>query len=463
MKIGIDVSSYQGNIDWNKVKSDGVEFAILKVIRKDLNPDKQFENNWKGCKEVGLPVLSIYNYSYATTVSKGVGDAIEVLKILNGRKAKVCLDVEDACQKGLGSLLIDIINAYADVILSAGLDFCVYTGWSFYNTYIKPFGGIKHPLWIAKYYQNTGSFVESNKPNVSNMIGWQFTSKGRVNGINGNVDMNIWYEKMEGDKMKTRSAVVSLAQTWIGKKESDGSHKSIIDIYNSYKPHPRGYELKYTDAWCAGTVSALSIKLGYTDIIPVECSCQKMIELFKGLGSWIEDENRTPKAGDIIFYDWQDSGSGDNQGWSDHVGIVEKVSGTTITVIEGNYDNAVKRRTLQVNGKYIRGYGIPKYDAESETQTSEKKSITEIAKEVLAGKWGNGSERKRRLIQAGYDYSSVQEKVNELASTSKKKSVTEIAKEVIQGKWGNGADRKSALEKAGYDYETIQKKVNELL
>lgn len=197
MKIGIDVSSYQNLIDWKKVKADGIDFAILKVIRKDLSPDKQFESNWKGCEEAGMPVHGVYNYSYATTVSKAVGDAIKVLEILNGRKVRVYLDVEDQCQKGLGSLLIEIINAYSDVIKSAGLEFGVYTGLSFYNSYIKPFGGLNCPLWIARYGKNDGNLDESYKPDVSGMIGWQYTSRGKVDGINGNVDVNIWYEELE--------------------------------------------------------------------------------------------------------------------------------------------------------------------------------------------------------------------------------------------------------------------------
>ena len=158
--------------------------------------------------------------------------------------------------------------------------------------------------------------------------------------------------------------VVSLAQEWVGKKESNGSHKSIIDIYNTYKPHPRGYKMTYTAAWCATFVSAIAIKLGYTEIMPVECSCNKMIELYKALGCWVENENRTPKAGDVIFYDWDDNGSGDNKGVSDHVGIVEKVENGKITVIEGNISKAVGRRTIKVNGRYIRGYAVPKYDTE---------------------------------------------------------------------------------------------------
>ena len=137
-----------------------------------------------------------------------------------------------------------------------------------------------------------------------------------------------------------------------------------------------------------------------------------MIALFKALGEWVESDNRTPNPGEIIFYDWNDTGKGDNAGWPDHVGIVEKVSGGKIIVIEGNYSNAVKRRTLTVNGRYIRGYGVPKYDKESTTTQAATKSVEAVAKEVLAGKWGNGADRKKRLEAAGYNYSEVQAKVN---------------------------------------------------
>lgn len=161
-----------------------------------------------------------------------------------------------------------------------------------------------------------------------------------------------------------RTKVVDQAKAWLGYNEADGSHKKIIDVYNSHKPLARGYAVKYTDAWCATFVSAVAVNLGYTAIIPTECSCPKMIVLLKNIGAWEESDSRIPNPGDIMFYDWDDNGVGENYGEPEHVGIVEKVSGNTITVIEGNYKNAVTRRTLEVNGKYIRGYGVPKYDTE---------------------------------------------------------------------------------------------------
>lgn len=258
---------------------------------------------------------------------------------------------------------------------------------------------------------------------------------------------------------KTAAKFIKQARSWIGRKESNGTHQAIIDVYNNHRPLARSYTVKYTDSWCATFVSAVAIKLGYTDIIPTECSCQNMIQLFKNAGIWVENENRTPNPGDIIFYDWQDNGSGDNQGWSDHVGIVEAVTSGKITVIEGNYQNAVKRRNLDVNGRYIRGYGVPKYDKE-QTNTA-KKSIEKIAEEVLAGMWGNGDARKTKIQAAGYNYSEVQAAVNRLVSV--KKTVDEIAKEVIAGKWGSGAVRKKRLANAGYNYSEVQKKVNAIL
>lgn len=164
---------------------------------------------------------------------------------------------------------------------------------------------------------------------------------------------------------RKRSEIVSQAQSWLGCKESDGSHKKIIDLYNKHTPLARGYKVKYTDAWCATFGSACAIAKGYTDIIPTECGCNPMIELFKKMGCWEENDAYVPNPGDYIFYDWQDNGVGDNKGSADHVGIVEKVEGALITVIEGNCSDMVKRRSIAVNGQYIRGYGVPKYDKET--------------------------------------------------------------------------------------------------
>ncbi len=162
---------------------------------------------------------------------------------------------------------------------------------------------------------------------------------------------------------RTAEKLVDQARAWLGCKEADLSNKEIIDIYNHHEPVARGCKLGYRDPWCAAFVSACAIKTGMTDIIPTECGCGSMVKLFQKIGSWDEADDRIPNVGDIIFFDWDDSGYGDNKALPGHVGIVEHVSGSTITVIDGNNkDDAVGRRTIKINGRFIRGYGVPKYD-----------------------------------------------------------------------------------------------------
>ncbi len=164
----------------------------------------------------------------------------------------------------------------------------------------------------------------------------------------------------------TREELVARAKSWLGCREKDGSHKQIIDVYNSHTPRARGYKLQYTDPWCAGFVSACAIACDATDVIPLEVSCTKMIALAKEMGIWVEDDNYIPAPADILLYDWQDSGKGDNRGSPNHVGIVTEVKDGKLTVTEGNYQNAVRDRTLKIGGKYIRGYIVPKYAQEEQ-------------------------------------------------------------------------------------------------
>lgn len=260
--------------------------------------------------------------------------------------------------------------------------------------------------------------------------------------------------------MATREQIVKQAQEWLGRNEAAGTHKAIIDTYNQHLPQklPRGYAVDYEDEWCATFVSSVAIKCGATDIIPKECSCTLMIELFKSLSSWQEADNYIPSPGDILFYDWQDKKpEEDNRNSPDHVGIVEKVEGGFITIIEGNYSKSVKRRAIEINGKYIRGYGIPKYKAAA----NYKLTTEEVAKEVILGKWGSGLTRRIKLAAAGYDYTEVQGAVNRLLTP--RKSIDAIAREVIRGDWGSGNTRKKKLTAAGYDYNEVQKVVNRLL
>ena len=170
-----------------------------------------------------------------------------------------------------------------------------------------------------------------------------------------------------------RQKVVDTAVSYLGCKEANGSHRKIIDLYNSHKPLARGYAVKYTDAWCSTFASAVAIACGLTDIIPTECGCERHIDLFKKLGSWVENDAYVPSPGDYIFYDWQDGSNyatTNNTGSADHVGIVVSCDGKTIKVIEGNMSDAVGYRKLAVNGRYIRGFGVPKYASKATSAPS---------------------------------------------------------------------------------------------
>lgn len=173
-----------------------------------------------------------------------------------------------------------------------------------------------------------------------------------------------------------RNKVVETAKAWYGRKESDGSHRVIVDTYNSHKPLARGYALQYTDDWCAGFVSAVAIKCGLTDIIPTEVSVPYMIQGYQNLGRWQENDAYVPQPGDVIMYSWDDNGVGDRTYGASHVGIVTACDGSTITVIEGNHGDAVSYRQIAVNGRYIRGFGLPDYASKADTkQEKEKKEM----------------------------------------------------------------------------------------
>lgn len=198
----IDVSSNQRNINWALVRGSGVQGAILRIIIKNGSEDPTYRYNIENCERVGMPITGVYNYSYATDVAKAMYDAKNVVKALNGRKCVVYQDIEDNVMKGLGHKLVDIIKAYKGVIESAGLEYGIYSGLSFYNSYIKPYSAELSDIgfWIARYPSKDmhGLFdyvpSASKQPKIPNiLVGWQYSSKLNLIGVNGVVDVSDWY------------------------------------------------------------------------------------------------------------------------------------------------------------------------------------------------------------------------------------------------------------------------------
>lgn len=172
-------------------------------------------------------------------------------------------------------------------------------------------------------------------------------------------------------EMDLRLQYVNAAKQWLGTKESDGSHKPIIDIYNSHYPLAQGYLVSYTDSWCSVFVSAVSIECNLTDIIPTECGCERQIALFQNCNSWEEADDYIPLPGDIIYYVWNPiEGVKDCNQWADHVGIVLGVAGNQIIVIEGNHYDTVGCRIVSIDDAVIRGFAIPDYAGYLESHTT---------------------------------------------------------------------------------------------
>lgn len=173
-----------------------------------------------------------------------------------------------------------------------------------------------------------------------------------------------------------RQNLVNAAISYLGTRKGSAKHHEIIDIYNSHTPRARGYKLQYTDDWCDGFVSAISIKMGHTDLIGTEVGVGRHIDIFKSKGIWKESDAFVPSPGDIIIYDWDDSGIGDNTTGADHIGYVVSCDGKTIKVIEGNKGLAseVGYRSIPVNGRYIRGFAHPNYAKKATTSASSSSS-----------------------------------------------------------------------------------------
>lgn len=168
-----------------------------------------------------------------------------------------------------------------------------------------------------------------------------------------------------------RESFVAVLTGWLGRSEANGGHKAIIDLYNTQRPLPRGYAVQYDDEWCATTVTAAGMAAGLSDIIFGECSCSRMIDLYRAVGRWEERDDYVPDIGDIVMYYWKDGAdyaTTDCTGAPNHVGVVAAKSGTVLTIIEGNKGEAVSTRPLQINGRYIRGYCLPDYASKADKE-----------------------------------------------------------------------------------------------
>ena len=157
-----------------------------------------------------------------------------------------------------------------------------------------------------------------------------------------------------------RDRVLTAAAAMVGVRGGSAEHHRLVNDYNSVRPLPVGYAVKNSDDWCDIFTTVIFQREGLSDLIGRECGVERHIHIFKRLGIWNEDGNSTPKAGDIITFNW-DQNSQQNDGWADHIGIVEKVENGIIHTIEGNSNDEVKRNTYRIGHGNIRGFASPRY------------------------------------------------------------------------------------------------------
>lgn len=247
MRKLVDVSSYNGVVDWKKAKSYGCQGAILKIIRKDLNRDKKFNENFAACNKNKIG-WGVYNYSYATTATKAKSDMELVCDILDKIDKThfvygVWFDLEDKAQAALSKTKIaEIINAAQQVVESRGYTFGVYTGKSYYEEHIDRKQVKCQNWWIARYYRGDARMQiatnpdEEKKPAAAN-VAWQYTSSGRFprvisTGNSGNFDLNVLCEEPVKKKVEENTKKPVKKKTVYYPKYK-GKSKSLVDALKS--------------------------------------------------------------------------------------------------------------------------------------------------------------------------------------------------------------------------------------
>ena len=192
-QYGVDVSEYQGNIDFDKLKAAGISFMCMRSTKKNGSVDAMFERNLSGC--IGNKIdYSCYKYAYATTHEAARIEADSVINLLKDRKMPIWYDLEDKMLVPLGKDAIEgIALAFIGECKEAGFDVGIYCNKNWYDNYINQYLKDKFSFWIARYGKNTGKLDEKYKPTMKNVIAWQYTSKGSIPGIDGFVDCDVLY------------------------------------------------------------------------------------------------------------------------------------------------------------------------------------------------------------------------------------------------------------------------------
>lgn len=420
----IDVSEHQGLIDWEKIKPN-IYGAIIRCGYGDdikSQDDKYWKRNVSECERLNIP-YGVYLYSYANTMSHAKSEVKHALRLLKGHKPQlpVYFDTENG---GCESMSYKASEYFCSEIEKAGYIAGIYTYESWYNSYLK--GLTKYTLWIAKYGINDGKAHE--KPNIGvNYDAWQYTSLGKIGGFRDRLDVSYFY------KTWTKDTVTKAEQIDVANVAATIHADMCNDAANGYSQSPRWgedgkgikkltidgrvYQYDRGSFDCSSSVvTACNEALRYTayrDALKAATYTGNMLSVFvnSGLFKKWNTSKTVAKRGDVYL------------NYANHTAMCQS--------------------------------DVP--DMLSEFSINERGGIT-------GGKVGDQTGTEA-YIHAYYDYpwNCTLHWKGKLDAVGTKKTVTQVAKEVIEGMWGNGEERKAKLEKAGYDYAKVQAKVNELV
>lgn len=336
---GIDVSSNQGKPGWAKVAKSGVKFAILRVHQRD-GIDNSFEYNYKGCKSNGI-LVGGYKYSYALTPAQAIDEAEDVIAALNGRGLdfSVFYDLEWSNQRKLGKQAVEnIAVAFLTRMKKAGYKVGVYCNYDWYKNCLS--NALKqYECWIANYPKkelDNGTLQERLRVPVG--VGWQYSEHGKVSGISGNVDMDVFYKNYKEEVSVMNKAikkVILIAKNEIGylekKSNSQLDSKTANAGSNNYTKYWRDIKPSYQgQPWCACFVSWCFMKAFGLN------KAKKLLKhwpyVYCPTMSGLFTLNANPKVGDIVIFK--------HNGTFTHTGLVTAVVGDRFYTIEGNTSGA---------------------------------------------------------------------------------------------------------------------------
>ena len=391
---GIDVSAWQGKIDWKTVADYGMGFAILRITEAGNVVDSQFENNLAGCNKYNIPV-GVYKYSYAMTIAEIQREARKAVSTLNGRRIQfpVFLDLEHNNQRSLGSESIHkMADAFRESVEAAGYKFAIYCNVDWYENVICSHLK-KYDFWIARYPANDDGWLQERlRPDFG--VGWQYSSKAKIPGISGTVDRNVFYKDYSEETEKKEETTVNKLQehTKLGdyyannggtkpylekksnaylddftKNAGDKNYtKFARDVNNWNQPGCQG------QPWCAVYQFWKLVKVfGLTKALQIMgggfYNCQSVTRHAKQKGTW----HSTPKKGALIIF---------RNGL--HIGSVNSYDTTYVYTNEGNTSSApgvvanggaCRNKKYKLTDSAIDGYVWIDYG------TTEDQKSTEIA------------------------------------------------------------------------------------